>query len=76
MPGRRRCSSRRTPRQTRGLSAIPATADTRDEGEGHYAYMKNTNLRGFWDDVERALHLDHPSRLSPWPIVGVSGNPR
>ncbi len=42
----------------------------------HTAVMSNMNMRMFWDDVSRALYIDHPSRLSPHPIIYTSGNPR
>ena len=40
------------------------------------AYMKNVNNRSFWDDLSRAFYTDHPSRLSPYPIMSTSGEPR
>ena len=51
-------------------------AFTKVEGQANMAVMKNQNLRMAWDDVLRAWHLDHPSRLSPYPILYTSGNPR
>ena len=55
---------------------LSTTADSKVESQGNLAYMKNTDLRGFWDDVERAWYLDNPTRLSPFPILDTSGNPR
>ena len=34
------------------------------------------NSRMFFDDIGRVLYTDHPSRLSPLPITGTSGNPK
>lgn len=39
-------------------------------------YMSNANFRMFWDDLGRAFYTDHPSTLSPYPIVLSSGTPR
>ncbi len=36
----------------------------------------NQNWRMFSDDWGRLFYTDHPSRLSPMPIVQTSGNPR
>jgi uncharacterized lipoprotein len=55
---------------------MASTADRSEDIDGNYAYMRNTNYRGFWDDLQRSLYLDNPSRLSPYPIVELSGNPR
>ena len=57
----------------------PEKASTADRSVGidaNYAYMRNTNYRAFWDDLQRTIYLDNPSRLSPYPIVELSGNPR
>ncbi len=55
---------------------LAATIDRPDDIKKNYAYMRNTNLRGFWDDLQRTIYIDQPSRLSPYPIVDASGNPR
>ncbi len=55
---------------------LSATADRNVDIDKNYAYLRNTNYRGFWDDVQRMFYIDNPSRLSPWPIVETSGNPR
>ncbi|MHC4140829.1 MAG: hypothetical protein ACYSUF_02760 [Planctomycetota bacterium] len=65
----------------KSITAKPApemasTADRSVDMDGNYAYMRNTNYRSFWDDLQRTLYLDNPSRLSPYPIVQLSGNPR
>jgi hypothetical protein len=44
--------------------------------DANYAYMRNTNYRGVWDDIQRMIYIDNPSHLSPYPIVDMSGNPR
>jgi len=36
----------------------------------------NQNWRMFSDDWGRVFYTDHPSRLSPMPVVSTSGNPR
>lgn len=42
----------------------------------HLVVTQDHNLRMFSEDVGRALYLDHPSRLTPYPIVYTSGVPR
>ena len=42
----------------------------------HYAVTKNNNLRMASDDLMRVWYLDHPSRLSPYPITYTAGTPR
>lgn len=37
---------------------------------------QNQNWRMFSDDLGRFFYTDHPSRLSPMPVVSTSGNPR
>jgi len=37
---------------------------------------KNQNWRMFSDDLGRVFYTDHPSRLTPMPMVDTSGNPR
>ena len=55
---------------------MASIADRSVDIDKNYAYMRNTNYRGFWDDLQRAIYIDNPSRLSPYPIVDTSGNPR
>ena len=40
------------------------------------AYYKNHNMRMIREDIGRAMYWDHPSRLSSFPILDVSGKPR
>lgn len=40
------------------------------------AYMRNQNGRMMWDDLGRFMFYDHPSRLSPYPILSLNGKPR
>ncbi len=40
------------------------------------ASTNNQNLRLMWDDIGRTLYTDHPSMLSPMPVINTSGNPR
>lgn len=42
----------------------------------HMAVTGNVELREMWGDLGRAIYIDHPSRLSPYPIVYTSGQPR
>ena len=46
------------------------------DNERNVAVTNNMNWRMFSDDLGRALYVDHPSRLSPYPITYSSGNPR
>lgn len=60
-------------------SPAPAMASTTDrwvDVADNYAYMRNIDQRGFIDDFNRCWYIDNPTRLSPWPIVDMSGNPR
>ena len=55
---------------------LAGAADRPDDIDRHTAVMMDLNMRSFWDDVTRVWHIDHPSRLSPYPIINTSGNPR
>ena len=44
--------------------------------QSHMAVSGNVEFREFWGDLGRATYIDHPSRLSPFPIVYTSGQPR
>ena len=55
---------------------LAATADRSDDIDRHMAVMEDLNMRSFWDDMSRTFYIDHPSRLSPYPIRYTSGNPR
>jgi hypothetical protein len=55
---------------------MSSTADRSVDMDANYAYMRNTNYRGVWDDLQRMFYIDNPSHLSPYPIVDLSGNPR
>ena len=55
---------------------MSSTADRSVDMDANYAYMRNTNYRALWDDLQRMIYIDNPSRLSPYPIVDMSGNPR
>lgn len=44
-------------------------AETHHENDAGIAVTKNTEWRQFDDDVRRALMLDRPSSLSPYPVV-------
>ena len=55
---------------------LSATVDRDVDITKNFAVLRNVNLRGLWDDVQRSIYIDHPSRLSPYPIIYTSGNPR
>jgi hypothetical protein len=56
--------------EMQGTTARPIDVDR------YLAYMKNQNMRSLHDDLGRMFYTDHPSRLSPFPIVDTSGQPR
>ena len=56
--------------ELRGLVERPIDIDR------NLASTNNQNLRMMSDDIGRTLYTDHPSRLSPLPIIYTSGNPR
>ena len=39
------------------------------------AVVNNANLRMLGDDLGRVFYTNHPSRLSPFPVVSYSGIP-
>jgi hypothetical protein len=65
----------------KSIAARPAPemqsmADRPVDMDRHYAYMRNTNYRAFWDDLRRMFYVDNPSRLTPFPSIDTSGQPR
>lgn len=44
--------------------------------DGHLAVTNNQNVRMIGDDWGRVWYTDHPSRLSPFPVMYTSGMPR
>jgi hypothetical protein len=62
--------------QNRPAPEMASTADRWVDYADNYAYMRNVNHRSFLDDLNRTLYLGNPSRLSPYPIFDMSGNPR
>lgn len=42
----------------------------------HIVFTNDHNNRMMWDDLGRVFYTDHPSRLSPLPIMYTSGKPR
>ncbi len=62
--------------QNKPAPAMAGTTGRWVDGANSYAYMRNINQRGVVDDAARTFSVDNPSRLSPWPIVDMSGNPR
>ncbi len=63
------CFANETP-ELRGL------AHTKSEFKNMRRVSMNQNVRALNDEITRALLLDNPSRLSPWPVVDTSGMPR
>jgi hypothetical protein len=55
---------------------MQATAQRPDDVNTNFAYMTNTDMRGFWDDLGRVFYTDHPTKLSPYPIAEMSGSPK
>ena len=55
---------------------LRGTAERPIDIDRHYAVMRNNNYRMAADDWIRMWYLDHPSRLSPFPITYTSGQPR
>lgn len=49
---------------------------TPDENRNMTRVANNQDARMISDDLARAFHLDHPSRLSPFPVSYTSGMPR
>ena len=39
------------------------------------AISNNFHLRMMSDDFGRVFYTDHPSRLSPFPVISLNGNP-
>ena len=39
------------------------------------AVVNNANLRMLSNDLGRTFYTNHPSRLSPYPIMSLNGNP-
>ena len=54
---------------------LMSTAQRPQDVDRALAYTNNANVRMFWDDMGRAFYTDHPSMLSPYPIVNASGTP-
>jgi hypothetical protein len=55
---------------------LQTTSMRHKEVDFSIAYMRNANGRMFWDDLGRTFYWDQPSRLSPYPIMGLNGQPR
>ncbi len=55
---------------------LRGAVDTPDDADRHLAVTNDTNSRLLMDDLGRMFYTNHPSRLSPLPIVYTSGNPR
>ena len=73
------CSNEQSLSDSINARPAPEMMSTTDRGADlstDYAYMRNINQRGFLDDLRRALYIDNPMRLSPYPIIDASGEPR
>ncbi|MHC4991253.1 MAG: hypothetical protein ACYTGC_09760 [Planctomycetota bacterium] len=55
---------------------LRGSTESHEIAEKNLAVTNDTNSRLFFDDIGRVLYTDHPSRLSPLPVTGTSGNPR
>jgi len=62
--------------QNKPAPAMASTTERWVDLADTYSYMRNINQRGVIDDFNRLFYVDNPTRLSPWPIVDMSGNPR
>ncbi len=62
--------------QNKPSPAMTSTTERWVDITDSYSYMRNINQRGVIDDFNRLYYIDNPTRLSPWPIVDMSGNPR
>ena len=51
-------------------------AYTKGEAKMSRRVAYNQNYRSISDDWHRAWYSDHPSRLSPYPVMYTSGQPR
>jgi hypothetical protein len=55
---------------------LQGTVERRIDVDRHMAVTKDLNKRMFSDDLGRVFYTDHPSRLSPLPVLYTSGMPR
>jgi len=55
---------------------LQTTTERPVDVDRNMAVAKNQNWRMMWDDLGRIFYTDHPSRLSPYPIMYTSGVPR
>jgi len=55
---------------------LQGTVERRIDVDRHMAITNDLNKRMFSDDLGRSFYTDHPSRLSPFPILSTSGMPR
>lgn len=51
-------------------------AERREDNHNAFSMMANQNIRMISDDIDRTLYIDHPSRLTPFPVIYSSGQPR
>ena len=56
--------------EMRGLAQRPRDA------RNMWEVTMNQDMRMFSDDVARAIYIDHPMHLSPYPVLDTSGMPR
>jgi hypothetical protein len=55
---------------------LQGTVERPIDVDRHMVFVHNHNLRMLSDDWQRFWYTDHPSRLSPYPIMYTSGMPR
>ena len=41
----------------------------------NFAIVNNVNLRLLSNDLGRTFYTNHPSRLTPYPVMSLTGNP-
>ncbi len=54
---------------------LAATVERPIDMDRHGAVTMNQNWRSAVDDLGRAFYTDHPSRLSPFPIIATRNAP-
>ena len=54
---------------------LQGMADRPEDVKRNWAMVDNANLRMLGDDLGRTFYTNHPSRLSPYPVLSLTGNP-
>jgi len=55
---------------------LTTTTESWEDVKVALALMEDQNWRMFWGDLGRAWNVDHPSRLTPFPVPYRTGRPR